>query len=290
MKFWDFLQKNLLANKDYLVGYDNSGKYIRIKKEDLVSSIASGVTVPTLQVQYSANSETWHDSYTSGDIFVRIKVGGGSWSGAIRMSVSAYDIWKELGNSGDEEDFIASLKGEPGEVDYSGLELRNINGYTALLESVNTSLQNAKNAIISDIIDAAETMVKDQFNKLQLEDVVAIKNLSESDYITIVTADGLRKVNIGNLSDNVAIRTVSTRVLESSITNQLRILTVTGAQDGSNMDFEVHEKYVAGTALLFLNGQLLTPDKDYKEVPGGFLMLTYAPEDEDVLLFEAVLR
>lgn len=111
MKFRDFLLKQLLADTDYLVGYDSDGNYIRISKDDLASSIAANVTVPTLQVQYSANATTWHDSYTSGDIYLRIKVGSNAWTSAIRINVSAYDVWRELGNSGDEEVFLESILG-----------------------------------------------------------------------------------------------------------------------------------------------------------------------------------
>ena len=111
MKFRDFLLKQLLADTDYLVGYDNDGNYIRISKDDLASSVAANVTVPTLQVQYSSNATTWHDSYASGDIFLRIKVGSNAWTSAIRIIVSAYDVWREQGNSGDESVFLESVLG-----------------------------------------------------------------------------------------------------------------------------------------------------------------------------------
>ena len=112
MKFREFILKRLLSSTDHLVGYDSDGNYIRISKDDLANSIAAGVgEMPTLQVQYSANSTTWHDSYTSGDIYLRIKVGSAGWTEAIRINVSAYDIWREQGNTGDEEDFLKSAGG-----------------------------------------------------------------------------------------------------------------------------------------------------------------------------------
>ena len=121
MKFSDFLLKQLLADTDYLVGYDSDGNYIRISKDDLASSIAANVTVPTLQVQYSSNGTTWHDSYTSGDIYLRNKVGSNAWTSAIRISVSAYDVWRELGNSGDEEVFLESILGSTIYTSHSGV-------------------------------------------------------------------------------------------------------------------------------------------------------------------------
>ena len=291
MRFRDFLLKRLLADSDYLVGYDANGDYIRISKADLASSVASAAAslAPTLTVQYSANSSSWHDSYASGDKYIRIKAGSGSWSGAVRISVSAYDIWLQQGNSGDEAAFLASLKGEDGEgADLSGLELSSINGYEAFLQQVRASIANAKDDIILDVVNSSLEQVMEQFTGLQLSDIKEIKSLSDNDYLTIVTSDGLRKVKLGSLSDNVAVRTVSTKVIESSVVSQLEILGVTGEQNGTNTEYVSSKNYISGTSMLYLNGQRMTPGIDYKETPGGFEMLTYHPEVEDVLLFQAV--
>lgn len=284
--------RRLLKGTDYLVGYDASnGEYIRISKADLASSIAASAAAQTLAVQYSANGESWHDSYTAGDNYMRIKTGSGAWSGAIRICVSAYDIWLQAGNSGSEADFLASLKGEDGEgADLSGLRIQDIDGYAKFLQDVNAALANAKAAILAEVTEAAVKEVVSQYKELQLENITEVRSLSDDDYLTIVTADGLRKVKLGSLSDNVAVRTVSTSVLERSVQTQIRILTVGGAQDGSNKDYTVRESYVAGTAMLFLNGQLLTPGKDYTETVGGFTLLTHTPTQGDFLVFQAVPR
>ena len=284
--------KHLLADTDYLVGYDADGRYIRINKADLAASVASaaaGVAASTIEVQYSANGGSWHDNYAAGDHFIRIKAGSGAWSGAIALCVSAYDIWLQQGNSGSEADFIASLRGEDGSgADLSGLTLSQIDGYREFLDQVNTAIQNARDAIITEVVETSIEAVMTQFKELNLEDIKEIKTISEDDFITVVTSEGLRKVRIGSLSDNVAVRTVTTRVLESSINTQLQVLTVSGTQDGSNVDYTVREAYVAGTQMLFLNGQLLTHNTDYKVSVAGFTMLTYTPEAEDELIFMGV--
>ena len=292
MKFREFLLRRLLKGTDYLVGYDAStGEYIRISKADLALSIAASAAVQTLAVQYSANGESWHDSYTAGDNYMRIKTGSGAWSDAIRICVSAYDIWLQAGNSGSEADFLASLKGEDGDgADLSGLQLQNIAGYAEFLQNVNASIANAKAAIIEEVKTEAAEQVMAQFTGLQLSDITEARSLSDDDYLTIVTSDGLRKVRIGSLSDNVAVRTVSTTVVEQSLKTQLEILGITGQQNGVNKDFIVSKNYVSGSSMLFLNGQRVTPAVDYKEVPGGFKMLTYAPESDDILIFQAVAR
>lgn len=290
MKFRDFLLKHLLADTDYLVGYDNKGDYIRISKEDLAASVASNVTVPTLQVQYSSNGSSWHDSYSSGDIYLRIKVGSGEWSSAIRISVSAYDLWRAQGNSGDEEDFLKSLKGEPGEVDISGLSISDINGYADLLTNVNDSLQNARNAIIQDVVYIAVEAVKKQYAEMQLEDVKEVKNIADDDFITIVTEDGLRKVRISAFSDNIALRTVSAENITNAVSSQLVMLEVSGEQNGENVNFKVDRAYIYGTSHLFLNGQRLVSGSDYIEDKVGFAMLTHAPEQSDSLVFIAATK
>ena len=292
MKFREFLLRRLLKGTDYLVGYDaRTGEYIRISKADLASSIAASAAAQTLAVQYSANGESWHDSYTAGDNYMRIKTGSGAWSGAIRICVSAYDIWLQAGNSGSEADFLASLKGEDGDgADLSDLQLQNIAGYAEFLQNVNASIANAKAAIIEEVKTETAEQVMAQFTGLQLSDITEVRSLSDDDYLTIVTSDGLRKVKIGSLSDNVAVRTVSTSVLERSVQSQLEILGITGQQNGENIDFIVSKNYVSGSSMLFLNGQRMTPAVDYKEVPGGFKMLTYAPDSDDILIFQAVSR
>ncbi len=291
MRFRDFIAKTLLADTDWLVGYDENGKYIRVSKSALGigAGTSGGGGSATVAVQYSANGSSWHDSYTAGDVYTRYKAGSGAWSDAIRICVSAYDIWLQQGNSGSEADFLDSLKGEDGEgADLSGIQIQDINGYAKFLQDVNAAIQNAKNAIIQEAAEAAVTNVINQFTGLNLEDIKEIKSISEDDYITVVTADGLRKVKIGSLSDNVAVRTVSTRVIESSINTQLKILTVAGKQDGENEDYTVAEAYVGGTQMLFFNGQLLTHNTDYKVTAAGFTMITQIPTAEDKIIFMGV--
>lgn len=291
MRFRDFLLKRLLADTDYLVGYDADGNYIRISKVDLAAQMSSGASAPSMTVQYSANGESWHDAYASGDHYMRQKVGSGEWNGPIPLCVSAFDIWRNAGNSGTEADFLESLRGEDGDTpDASSMQLQDIGGYTEFLQQVRTALANEKASIIQEVSSSAAANVMAQFTGLQLSDITEVRSLSDDDYITIVTGDGLRKVKIGNLSDNVAVRTVSTKVIEASVNSQLEILAITGNQDGSNIDYVVSKNYIAGTSNLFLNGQRLVANTDYKEITGGFQMLTHTPVSTDSLVFMAVVK
>lgn len=294
MKFSDFLAKTLLADTDWLVGYDENGKYIRVSKSALGigAGASGGGGSATVAVQYSANSESWHDSYTAGDNYMRIKAGGGAWSGAIRLCVSAYDIWLRQGNSGSEADFLASLKGEDGEgADIGSLQLSNIGGYTEFLKQVNATLANAKDAILAEVKGTAVREVMNQYKELQMEDFKEVRSLSDDDYITIVTADGLRKVRLDNLASNVAVRNVSIDSLAKSVDNQLSQIYLNGEQDGKNVTFTTASAFMAGTSHLFLNGQRLVAGTDYTENNGrSVTLLNYTPEASDNITFIAVKK
>lgn len=293
MRFRDFLPKTLLADTDWLVGYDGDGKYIRVPKSALgIGAGASGGGAATVAVQYSANGSSWHDSYAAGDKYIRIKAGSGAWSDAIRICVSAYDIWLQQGNSGSEDDFLKSLKGEDGEgADLSGLRIQDIAGYAKFLQDVNAALANAKAAILAEVTETAVKEVVSQYKELQLEDIKEVRSLSDDDFLTIVTDDGLRKVKIGSLSDNVAVRNVSADSLAKSVDSQLSQIDLNGEQDGENVVFTPTSAFVSGTSHLFLNGQRLVAGTDYAENNGRCItLLNYKPEDSDNITLVAVKK
>lgn len=164
----------------------------------------------------------------------------------------------------------------------------NLGDLVAALNLVNTTaLETFRTTVLAA---AAEQTAESLAGKLDkdLGNLAVVSSLSGEDFVLIVTSDGPRIVKIDRLSDNVAVRTVSTRVLESSINNQLEKLTVSGAKNGVNVDYTVAEAYVAGTQMLFLNGQLLTHNTDYKVSPSGFTMLSYTPVAQDELIFMGV--
>lgn len=214
MRFRDFLVKRLLADTDYLVGYDADGKYIRINRADLAASVTAGIAMPTLTVQYSANGNSWHDSYTAGDHYIRIKAGSGAWSGAIALCVSAYDIWLQQGNSGSEADFLASLRGEDGAdgadgepgadavVNPSALRIEDIAGYDTLLQRISDALagersfaENVKAELQNDIDNNVKPALDAKLDK-DLSNIAAASTLSDDGYIPVVTDGEVKKVKM----------------------------------------------------------------------------------------------
>lgn len=214
MKFRDFLLKHLLADTDYLVGYDADGRYIRISRADLAASVTADIAAPTLTVQYSASGSSWHDGYTAGDHYIRIKAGSGAWSGAIRISVSAYDIWLQQGNSGSEADFLASLKGEDGAdgadgepgadavVNPSELRIEDIAGYDELMKGFRDALaeersfaENVKAELQNDIDNNVKPALDAKLDK-DLGNIAAASTLSDDGYIPVVTDGEVKKVKM----------------------------------------------------------------------------------------------
>ena len=212
--------KHLLADSDYLVGYDADGNYIRINKADLAASVASvaNITAPTLSVQYSANGSSWHDSYAAGDHYIRIKAGSGTWSDAIRISVSAYDVWLQQGNSGSEGDFLESLRGEDGADGAAGepgadavinpadLRIEELAGYDELLQSFRNALaeerafaESVKTELQEDIDNNVKSALDNKLDK-DLGNIGAAATISDDSYIPLVTDGEVRKVKMEAVS------------------------------------------------------------------------------------------
>ena len=293
-KFREFLRKYLLADTDYLVGHDADGRYIRISRADLAASVAAIAAVQTLAVQYSANGESWHDSYTAGDHYTRIKAGSGAWSAAIPLCVSAYDIWRRQGNSGSEDDFIASLQGPAGApADLSGVTIQNIEGYAEFLQQVHAEVANAKNAIVDEVTDAVGTaMAAALASKLDkdLSNLDAVTYMGNGAYIPIMTKSGMVKVSAEDLSAYIGVKSrVDNSSIETAIKSQRQTMAVSTTPNGSTTTFALSSPYTLGTSAVYLNGNRLYAGRDYTEVNAYTIeFIGWTPEATDTILFEAI--
>lgn len=92
MKFNQFTLRQLLASTDYLVGYSNTGEYIRISKDDLIDSMQYPEAEDLdINVQYSVNASSWHNTLTIGDRYIRFRVNDYSWTVAINVQTLVHD-------------------------------------------------------------------------------------------------------------------------------------------------------------------------------------------------------
>lgn len=291
MKFRDFLLRTILADTDFLVGYNADGEYIRVPK----SALSAGAATPaTLMVQYSANGSSWHDSYTAGDHYTRIKAGSGAWSVAIPLCVSAYDIWKQQGNSGTEEEFIASLQGPAGApADLSGVAIQDIEGYAEFLQQVNAAVVNAKNAIVDEVTDAVGTaMAAALASKLDkdLSNLDAVTYMGNGAHIPIMTRSGMVKVSVEDLSAYIGVKSrVDNSSIETAIKSQRTTVAVSTQPDGSTQTFTLSTPYTLGTSAVYLNGNRLYAGRDYTEVNAYTIeFIGWTPTATDTILFEAI--
>lgn len=293
MKFRDFLPRTILADTDFLVGYNDDGEYIRVPK----SALSAGAATPaTLAVQYSANGESWHDSYTAGDHYTRIKAGSGAWSAAIPLCVSAYDIWKQQqGNSGTEEEFIASLQGPAGApADLSGVAIQDIEGYTEFLQQVNAAIANAIVSIINNVktavLEEMQTALADKLDK-DLSNLDRITYMGDNASVLVIAQDGtLKRVYALDMASYTGIKNrVENSAVEAAFKSQRKTIAITGTQDGSNRTYNITSGFTPGTSAVYLNGSRLYAGTDYREDSAyQITFLTWIPSETDNILFEAI--
>ncbi|MGI6353839.1 MAG: RCC1 domain-containing protein [Lentisphaeria bacterium] len=101
---------NFLPGDNRIIFYNLAGT-IRL---DVTVNLPDGEEIGG--VQFCPISDPWHATYATGDRYRKFSMDGGLTYGLPipLYGKSAYEEWLDLGNSGTPEDFLASLKGEPG--------------------------------------------------------------------------------------------------------------------------------------------------------------------------------
>lgn len=169
-------------------------------------------------------------------------------------------------------------------------ELSDASDYSTLMATLATKAELT--AAQTDTVNLASAAVQALLStKMDVDDtnVVEATMLNENAYIYIVAPEGLRKVSVANISNNVALKTTSAKVLEKAISSQLQMLTISGVQNGVNVNFSVNMAYIPGTSNLFFNGQRMVLGTDYSETNSGFVMITHAPKADESLVFIAAV-
>ena len=145
----------------------------------------------------------------------------------------------------------------------------------------------------TDAVDAAQTAVQEALDSKMDKDlgnIEAVDYFSNESLIPIVTRDGVRKTTLVNVASYTKIQNeTAMSAVDTALAKERKTLTLEGEQDGSNKVYTVVEGYKPGTGLLFLNGNLQSPDEDYEETDSRTITLIHiAPESEDKLTFRAV--
>jgi hypothetical protein len=194
-EFSQFILKEDAGDNHYVVGYD-AATFAEIR---IPVSALKGEPGDSVQLQYSANGTSWHNTYSSADRYMRTRTGSDNWSAAIPI--------------GD--------------------------------------------------------------NALKIANISEVGSVS-SGYLLIVAQDGLRRISLGNLMQ------------ELNISIPLPQLTgFVDEQDGNRMKFKTMRKFVPNTTALYLNGQRLYPSYDYEEIePDGIEFLISPPKPNDRIMLE----
>lgn len=181
-----------------------------------------------------------------------------------------------------------------GEMSTSDLEIRladaadfeEVSGAFATRDYVD----NADTQTVEAAASAAQEVLDSKMDK-DLGNITFVTAVGEEAYLPVVTDNGLRKVKVESLANNVAVRNVNIDSLAKAVDDQLTEIELEGEQDGENRNFSPSSPFVAGTSHLFLNGQRLVAGVDYSENGGrSITLLNNAPEASDNLTFIAVKK
>ncbi len=142
-------------------------------------------------------------------------------------------------------------------------------------------------------MEAAEASVKTQLDSKMDKDLSSLDEvqwLSDTGYMPVVVGGQLKKMSIKDAADYaVTKKEAAYSSADKSIASQRKYMDIEGTQDGSNADFYVKAGFALGTTALYLNGQLLTVNKDYTEMSSYQIkMLTRMPEKTDIIILMAI--
>lgn len=145
----------------------------------------------------------------------------------------------------------------------------------------------------SKTIEAAEASVKGQLDSKMDKDLSSLDDvqwLSDTGYVPVAVGGQLKKMTIKDAADYAIVKKeASYSASDKSIASQRKYMDLEGTQDGINADFYVKAGFALGTTALYLNGQLLTVNKDYTEISSYQIkMLTRLPEKTDILILMAI--
>ena len=144
-----------------------------------------------------------------------------------------------------------------------------------------------------EAVSAAQAAVQEALDsKLDkdLGNIEAVDAFHGDALVPIVTGNGIKKTTLSNVAAFAETRTAASRTeLSAAVKEQLKVLPLTGDQNGRNATFACADGYTMSTSCLYLNGQLLTRGTDYTETSSyQIVMLTHIPVSTDVMTFMAV--
>lgn len=164
-------------------------------------------------------------------------------------------------------------------------------GYDAMLQALATKAyaDTVKSEALASALNAVNAALAGKLDK-DLGNIEAVNNFANEAYIPIVTNSGVFKIKIAEMAAYTELQNLAARnAADTALSRERRVLELSGLQNGRNPVYTVSGGYKTGTSTLYLNGQLLAEGRDYEETDSQTVtMLTYLPEESDILLFRAV--
>lgn len=162
-----------------------------------------------------------------------------------------------------------------------------------LVEALGLATTVGLAAFKEEVLEEAETLVDaalDEKMDKDFSDLKTITYLSDEGYLPVVVDGELVKMTVMDMADYTEVKKEASKSSSgTSVASQRKYLALTGAQNGSNVNYTATDGFVMTTTALYFNGQLLTRGADYTEVSSyQITMLTHIPVSTDVLILMAV--
>ena len=164
-------------------------------------------------------------------------------------------------------------------------------GYAALLQTLATKAY--ANAVKTEALSAAQAAVNaalDSKMDKDLGNIEVASSVGDDAYIAVVSGGKIVKITTKSLAtytELVSRRDSST--YEAAAKTQRKTIELEGTPDGHTITFTATTAFKLKSSALYLNGNRLLLDTDYKEDSSTQVTFkTIIPEDGDTLFFEAI--
>jgi hypothetical protein len=164
-------------------------------------------------------------------------------------------------------------------------------GYAALLQTLATKAY--ADAVKTEALSAAQTAVNAALDSKMDKDLGNIEiasSVGDDAYIAVVSGGKIVKITTKSLAtytELVSRRDSST--YEAAAKTQRKTIELEEAPDGQTITFTATTAFQLKSSALYLNGNRLLLDTDYKEDSSTQVTFkTIIPEDGDILFFEAI--
>ena len=145
-----------------------------------------------------------------------------------------------------------------------------------------------ENAAVDAAQTAANAALADKLDK-DLSNLKQISYMGDNASVLVFTPDNrLCRVSVADMAAYTGTKNAAVSQ-EKNMRSQRTTIELTGAQNGSNLVFTTETGYTLGTSALYLNGNRLYADLDYREDNYNQITFrTYIPVATDIILFEAI--